>query len=161
MTARVALLDVNVLVALFDPSHVHHTAAHDWFADRGEEGWATCPITENGLLRIVGHPKYPNSPGPPSPEASRLDALRRLWQEAGLVDLETETIEVRRDFESFDRHWEIAHSGPRVSARIAELSEADRSRLREALRRRLPPDASGKVVCSARAHAIKGRVPGR
>ena len=57
MKAGVALLDVNVLVALFDPSHVHHAAAHDWFADRGEEGWATCPLTENGLLRVLTHPR--------------------------------------------------------------------------------------------------------
>ena len=51
--ARVALLDVNVLVALFDPDHIHHEVAHDWFADRRERGWATCPLTENGFLRTV------------------------------------------------------------------------------------------------------------
>ena len=100
-------------------------------------------------------------PGPPSPEASRLETLRKLWQEAGLVDLETQTIEVRREYESFDRHWEIARTGPRVSARIAELGEAERARLREGLRRRLPVDASGRLVCTAKANAIKGRVPGR
>lgn len=55
---RVALLDVNVLVALFDPDHVHHEAAHRWFGARREEGWATCPITENGLLRILSNPAY-------------------------------------------------------------------------------------------------------
>jgi uncharacterized protein len=51
-----ALLDVNVLIALFDPSHVHHETAHDWFADNRSSGWATCPITENGFLRILTHP---------------------------------------------------------------------------------------------------------
>ena len=50
---RVALLDVNVLVALFDPDHVHHEVAHDWFADHRAQGWATCPLTENGLLRTA------------------------------------------------------------------------------------------------------------
>jgi uncharacterized protein len=50
---RVALLDVNVLVALFDPAHVHHEIAHDWFADHRERGWATCPLTENGFLRTA------------------------------------------------------------------------------------------------------------
>jgi uncharacterized protein len=50
----VALLDVNVLVSLFDPDHVHHDVAHDWFADRGASGWATCPLTENGFLRVAG-----------------------------------------------------------------------------------------------------------
>jgi toxin-antitoxin system PIN domain toxin len=54
----VALLDVNVLVALFDPDHVHHEAAHDWFARRRKSGWATCPLTENGLIRILSNPAY-------------------------------------------------------------------------------------------------------
>lgn len=50
---RVALLDVNVLVALFDPAHVHHDVAHDWFADHSPGRWATCPLTENGFLRTA------------------------------------------------------------------------------------------------------------
>ena len=52
----VALLDVSVLVALVHAGHVHHDVAHDWFADNSESGWASCPITENGLLRIVSNP---------------------------------------------------------------------------------------------------------
>jgi uncharacterized protein len=48
---RIALLDVNVLLALFDPDHVHHDVAHDWFEASGHAGWASCPITENGFLR--------------------------------------------------------------------------------------------------------------
>lgn len=55
-----ALLDVNVLVALFDPDHIHHDLAHDWFADNRADGWATCPITENGFVRIVSNPAYGN-----------------------------------------------------------------------------------------------------
>lgn len=72
------LLDVNVLIALIDPAHVQHDHAHDWFARAGSKRFATCPITENGLLRIVGHPKYPNSPGPPSVVAQSLTAIRAL-----------------------------------------------------------------------------------
>jgi uncharacterized protein len=72
------LLDVNVLIALIDPAHVQHEAAHDWFARVGQKSFATCPITENGLLRIVGHTKYPNSPGGPGTVASTLAALRSL-----------------------------------------------------------------------------------
>ena len=53
---RRALLDVNVLIALFDPGHVHHDAAHDWFADNRARGWATCPISENGFVRILANP---------------------------------------------------------------------------------------------------------
>jgi toxin-antitoxin system PIN domain toxin len=56
--ARVALLDVNVMVALFDPDHVHHELAHDWFAGQRAAGWATCPITENGFVRVVSNPRY-------------------------------------------------------------------------------------------------------
>ncbi len=50
---RVALLDVNVLVALLYAEHVHHELAHDWFADHRADGWATCPVTENGFVRVV------------------------------------------------------------------------------------------------------------
>ena len=50
-----ALLDVNVLVALFDPDHVHHETAHDWFEDHRQFGWATCGITENGFVRVAAH----------------------------------------------------------------------------------------------------------
>ncbi len=56
--SQVALLDVNVLVALFDPGHVHHELAHDWFADQRENGWATCPLTENGFVRVTANPAY-------------------------------------------------------------------------------------------------------
>ena len=52
------LLDVNVLVALFDPHHIHHDAAHGWFADHRDAGWATCPITETGFVRVISHPSY-------------------------------------------------------------------------------------------------------
>ena len=56
--AAVALLDVNVLVALFDPDHVHHDLAHDWFGDEGRRAWATCAMTEAGLLRVLSRPEY-------------------------------------------------------------------------------------------------------
>ena len=72
------LLDVNVLIALVDPSHIQHDPAHEWFERIGHEAFATCPMTENGLVRIVGNPKYPNSPGPPSVVLAMLVAIRRL-----------------------------------------------------------------------------------
>jgi toxin-antitoxin system PIN domain toxin len=55
---RIALLDVNVLVALFDPDHVHHEAAHAWFSANRPHGWASCPLTENGLVRILSNVAY-------------------------------------------------------------------------------------------------------
>ena len=68
------LLDVNVLIALIDPAHVAHDAAHAWFEGVGHESWATCPLTENGVIRIVSHPKYPNSPGSPGGARTALSA---------------------------------------------------------------------------------------
>ena len=57
----VSLLDVNVLVALLDPLHQHHEDAHRWFGRNRTSGWATCPITLNGCLRIVTNTAYPRS----------------------------------------------------------------------------------------------------
>lgn len=66
------LLDVNALVALFDPSHVHHGAAHRWLSEHRRQGWATCPLTENGLVRVVSNPKYPGH------RTTLTDAVERL-----------------------------------------------------------------------------------
>jgi hypothetical protein len=72
------LLDVNVLIALIDPAHVQHGQAHDWFAATGRHDWATCPMTENGVLRIVSNARYPNSPGAPAIVAKVVEGLRGL-----------------------------------------------------------------------------------
>ncbi|MBM3746345.1 MAG: PIN domain-containing protein [Acidobacteria bacterium] len=58
--ASAVLLDVNVLLALMDPGHVHHEPAHQWWARRARRPWATCPLTENGLTRVLTQPRYPN-----------------------------------------------------------------------------------------------------
>jgi toxin-antitoxin system PIN domain toxin len=72
------LLDVNVLISLIDPTHVLHEAAHRWFSGLDGEPWATCPMTENAVMRIVGHPKYPNSAGSPAAVAPIVQGLRVL-----------------------------------------------------------------------------------
>lgn len=72
----IALLDVNVLIALFDPVHVHHEAAHAWFADNHRAGWATCPTTESGLIRIPSHNKYKGSRTPAREMVRKLDRFR-------------------------------------------------------------------------------------
>jgi toxin-antitoxin system PIN domain toxin len=56
-----ALLDVNVLIALIDAGHVHHGAARTWLAANIKQGWASCPVTQNGCLRIMSMDAYPNS----------------------------------------------------------------------------------------------------
>ena len=55
-----SLLDVNVLVSLFDANHEHHAASMDWF-NQSQDPWASCPITQNGYLRVVTQTGYPNS----------------------------------------------------------------------------------------------------
>lgn len=56
-----ALLDVNVLISLLDADHIHHRIAVDWMERNAGEGWASCPITQNGCIRIMSQPGYPNS----------------------------------------------------------------------------------------------------
>jgi toxin-antitoxin system PIN domain toxin len=48
----IALLDINVLVALAWPNHVHHSSARKWFRNQKKDGWATCPTSENSFIRI-------------------------------------------------------------------------------------------------------------
>ena len=72
------LLDINVPIALIDPAHVGHDDAHRWFKERGSQSWATCPFTENGVLRIVSHPKYPGAPGSPVVVAIIFAQLRKF-----------------------------------------------------------------------------------
>jgi toxin-antitoxin system PIN domain toxin len=55
-----ALLDINVLVALLDADHVHHLAARSWFVREIDRGWASCAITQNGVIRVMSLPRYPN-----------------------------------------------------------------------------------------------------
>jgi toxin-antitoxin system PIN domain toxin len=66
-----ALLDVNVLIALLDAGHVHHRLAMDWLESAAQYGWASCPLTQNGCIRIMSNPGYPN-PFPASQVATRL-----------------------------------------------------------------------------------------
>lgn len=56
-----ALLDVNVLIALMDVSHVHHPVALHWLENNLSAGWASCPITQNGCVRIMSQPSYPGT----------------------------------------------------------------------------------------------------
>ena len=67
-----ALLDVNVLIALLDSDHSLHRRAIDWFAANARLGWASCPITQNGCVRIMSQPGYPN----PLPTARVAERLR-------------------------------------------------------------------------------------
>ncbi len=54
------LFDVNVLIAIVDEEHVHHWVTHEWWGANRSDGWATCPLTENGLARIMSQSRYKN-----------------------------------------------------------------------------------------------------
>lgn len=78
------LLDVNVLVALIAPDHPGHDAAHRWFETEGRRAWATCPLTENGAIRVLGNPTVHSSPGTPGAVIPLLRSLlnqghRSFW----------------------------------------------------------------------------------
>ena len=70
------LLDVNVLIALLDADHALHDRARDWFSRNARNGWASCPITQNGCVRIMAHSGYPNRL-PVGPIMERLRAATR------------------------------------------------------------------------------------
>jgi len=53
-----ALLDINVCIALLDPNHVFHERAHVWWSANHKQGWASCPLTEKGVVRIMSNPSY-------------------------------------------------------------------------------------------------------
>ena len=78
-----ALLDVNVLIAMLDQDHSLHRRARDWFGDHAGAGWASCPLTQNGCVRIMSHSRYPN--GVPVATAMRLlreaaaDSRHEFW----------------------------------------------------------------------------------
>ena len=74
-----ALLDVNFVIALLDPDHVHNDRAHEWWAINRDLGWASCPVTENGVVRILSNPNYSQSTTfSPSESINRLIELAAL-----------------------------------------------------------------------------------
>jgi toxin-antitoxin system PIN domain toxin len=75
------LLDINVLLALLDSDHVDHQRARRWLPGILDSGWASCPITQNGFVRIISQPRYP-SPVPPAHAAELLEqATATAWHE--------------------------------------------------------------------------------
>jgi toxin-antitoxin system PIN domain toxin len=72
-----ALLDVNVLIALLDSDHASHDSAINWFSKHARAGWASCPITQNGSIRIMSNPGYPN----PLPVQAVIEHLAEACQQ--------------------------------------------------------------------------------
>jgi toxin-antitoxin system PIN domain toxin len=80
------LLDVNALVALVWDSHVHHAVIRGWFSKNGRQGWATCPITESGFVRVSSNPKVLPSPIGVETARGALTALRAVSGHQFLID---------------------------------------------------------------------------
>lgn len=98
---------------------------------------------------------------PPSIDASRMEAMRELWQGAGLEAIETRDITVQRSFSSFDEFWRVSTGTGSIRPTLAAMSADEHERLRQRVQARLPADAQGRITYSSRANAIKGRVSPR
>jgi SAM-dependent methyltransferase len=126
-------------------------AAYAW--DMFGGGFPQEPI--HAEMRAMGL-KFPY---PPSADASRMEVLGDLWTGAGLEAIETREITVQRTFADFDDFWTTSLIGSTVGPTVAAMAASDVERLKSGLRARLPADAAGRITCSGRANAIKGRVP--
>jgi SAM-dependent methyltransferase len=98
-------------------------------------------------------------PLPPCPDASRIEVLRDLWTRAGLEAVETRSLTVQRTFVDFDDYWTTIHGGPSTGRGLKAMPPADLALLKTRMHDRLPADADGRITYSARANAVKGRVP--
>src|SRR5262249_17739975 len=97
-------------------------------------------------------------PQPPHPEASALEHLNTLWKGAGLDVVELRAITVERTFSHFEDYWDTIHLAPSMGPKIKGMTAAVHARFKGAMGERLTADAAGRITCSARAHAVKGRV---
>jgi SAM-dependent methyltransferase len=97
---------------------------------------------------------------PPSPGASRIDAMVDLWKGAGLEAIETREVTVQRTFADFEDFWATILGGPSVRPKLTAMAPGDLTLLKARVRGRLPTDAAGRITYGARANAVKGRVPG-
>jgi ubiquinone/menaquinone biosynthesis C-methylase UbiE len=97
-------------------------------------------------------------PRPPSADASRLKTLVALWTRAGLRDVETYEISVRRHFADFDAFWHACTLGATVAPAIAALSADKLAQLKDKVRARISIADDGSASYVARANAVKGRV---
>lgn len=97
---------------------------------------------------------------PPSAEASRLEAMRDLWNGAGLEDVETKVFQARRLFPSYDEFWDTSVLSASMNATLLSFPADLRADLKAAVRARVKIDSSGRVEATAHANAVRGRKPG-
>ena len=98
---------------------------------------------------------------PPNPDVSRREALQELWEQSGIVSVDTRVIRIPVVYSNFDDFWNsnTVPIGPQGKL-IESMSRSAREQLRTHLRDRLPIDSDGRIVYESFANAVKGRVPG-
>jgi ubiquinone/menaquinone biosynthesis C-methylase UbiE len=126
-------------------------SAYSWDMDGGGFPYA--------VLRTELEQMGVRTPSAPSEEASRQDVSRRLWETAGLVDVQTHSLTVQRTYSSFDEYWDILCGGPSVGNTIKGLPPTDSALLQRRLKGHFPADARGQITYSSTANAVRGRVP--
>jgi uncharacterized protein len=103
----VALLDVNALVALAWDSHIHYVRMREWFAANASQGWATCPVTESGFVRVSTNPKVLPSP---IGMADALHVLTALRGADGHRFLSDDVSPVDDDLPTIVGHRQVTHA---------------------------------------------------
>ncbi len=126
-------------------------ATYAWDMESG--GFPFAPILTE--LRALGFVP----PVPPSVDASRSDAMHALWTSAGLKDIEVRAIAPQRTFANFDEFWAMSTGTGSIRPALAAMAPGEVASVKEKLRARLPANAEGHISYTARANAIKGRVP--
>jgi ubiquinone/menaquinone biosynthesis C-methylase UbiE len=126
-------------------------ASYAWDVENG--GFPNEPLLAE--MRVMGLPAI----RPPSAAASRMENLRALWSGAGLDRIETREIAVQRMFTDFDDFWGAALLGASIKATVATMTPDQLEHLKESVRTQLGAGHGKPVTLSARANAIRGRVP--
>jgi ubiquinone/menaquinone biosynthesis C-methylase UbiE len=95
----------------------------------------------------------------PSEDASQMNVMLRLWKEVGCEEIQTHEITVQRTFDHFDDYWATIQGGPSVSKQLKSMTPEVLAMLKARMRSKLREDDTGRITYTARANAIKGRVP--
>jgi ubiquinone/menaquinone biosynthesis C-methylase UbiE len=98
-------------------------------------------------------------PMPPRPDAARIDLMQEWWSNAGLQEVQTREIIVQRTYADFNDYWSTIQGGPSVGGVLKAMSAEQQKQLQQRLAARVPANADGRIVCTARANAVKGKVP--
>lgn len=126
--------------------------AYAWDMEGG--GFPLEPIL--GEIRALGR----THAYPPRVDAARIESMKTLWSGAGLLDIETREIKVKRTFADFEEYWTIGMLGAILSATVNTMPPDEVEVLKKNVRARLPADATGRITYESRANAVKGRVRG-